>query len=344
MPLVQQKTHHQVIATGAVSAIIKSSSTHHLCNKVLINYVKDAIKTIKHLRQACDIKSIFNYLREHMPHDEKIIKLNEKELMHQLELAVRDGILSRKDNSDWQQKTPVKSAASTSNNNRVYVLPDLNTDKSKHLNDLLPLLIKSIAALNKQNFGLSKVCIENNEKEFTCSLDAICKYLSENYKFQLSSNNKESTAAAKTTAVRATSAVAINSDQIQLRLTEYVSSLLMSNEKIFVTVKSSSNGASEFKLNSIYIQKKIKEQNQQKNSPNNSFSNNSFQSLNESVNSACSSPKKPVRKESVLGKNLNADYIFKNLNFKPPFTPEQIITIDKTIYCTRSIWHVSKVK
>ncbi len=305
----------------AVATPTKSSNTHLLCDKVLINYVQDAIKTIKHLRQACDIKSIFNYLREHMPNDEKISKLNEKELVLQLELAVRDGILSRKGNSDWQQKSPVKQAAASPNNSTisgVYVLPDLASDRSKSLNDLLPLLIKSIASLNKQNFGFSKVCTENNEKEFTCSLDSICKYLNEHYKFQLASKQPS----------------AADSKQIQSNLKEFVNYLLTSNEKIFVTVKSSFNGATEFKLNSIYIQKKIKERNQHKNSPNNNFNGNnnnnnnkSFQ-LTESFSSVSNSPTKSVRKESVPGKNLDVDYILKNLNFKPPYTPEQIVTIE----------------
>ena len=34
------------------------------CDKILINHVQDAIKTIKNSRQQCNIKSIFTYLRE----------------------------------------------------------------------------------------------------------------------------------------------------------------------------------------------------------------------------------------------------------------------------------------
>lgn len=285
------------------SATSKTSPLDQQCDKILINHVQDAIKTIKNSRQQCNIKSIFTYLREKMPTDEKIAQLTENELMRQLELGVREGILSRKFGSDyyWQHKSPVKNS-----NQTTYSLPLINdTDsssssgtelKKKQLNDLLTILIKSIAVLNKQNFSIHDKNSENNETETTCSLISLCKYLNESYKFQLDNNNETSHSSA---------------DDIQARLNECIHYLLTSNEKIFVKVKTSDELT--YKLNSNYIQKKLKQQQQLKSSPLKSDTD--------------SSPVK-FKSDSILARHLTVEFIAKNFNFFPPYSAEQILKIE----------------
>lgn len=66
------------------------------CDEEIINHVQDAIVKIKQTKQQCNIARIFKYLKEELSGDEKIAQLTEKCLIRQLEMAVRDGILSRK--------------------------------------------------------------------------------------------------------------------------------------------------------------------------------------------------------------------------------------------------------
>ena len=66
------------------------------CDQVIINHVQDAIISIKALKEQCNISRIFKHLKENLPADEKIKVLTEKCLIRQLEMAVSEGILSRK--------------------------------------------------------------------------------------------------------------------------------------------------------------------------------------------------------------------------------------------------------
>lgn len=297
--MLEQET--SFTSNDSQQANISKSPQSQLCDKILINYAQDAIKTIKTLRQQCTIKSIFSFLREHKPDDERIQHLTEKELARQLDLGVSDGILSRKFGSEWQQKqlatnTPVKMNQQANNySTALYSIPLNNEQNDSKQHDILTLLIKSIAILNKQNFNLSQHFPENNETEQSCSLNSICKYLLENYKFQLDTHTATIT------------------EQISTRLNEYICFLLISNEKIFVKVNSSEQFT--YKLNSNYIQKKLKQQQQLKQSPSKllNITQSDFNDL---------------KADSVLAIHLDTDFIFKNLHFKPPFSIEQILKIE----------------
>ena len=273
------------------------SPSKQVCDKILINYAQDAIKTIKNLHQQCNIKSIYSYLRENKPNDEKIIHLTEKELVRQLNLGVGDGILSRKSVSDWQQQqqqliSPTKMS--------TYLLPESITNSDK-LKPILVLLIQTISKLNNQNFTKS---IETKSDTNSYTISSICKYLIETYKFKIVDNSNNSIS----------SDAFDSNNRINSHLKECIQYLLKNNEKIFLKTKlesssSSSSNTNEdmfaYKLDSEYIQKKLEENNKQKISISKSYEN-----------------------DSVLGKYLDENYIFKNLNFKTPFNPEQIIQIE----------------
>ena len=66
------------------------------CDEEIISHVQDAIVHIKQSQQQCNIARIFGHLKERLAGHAKIGRLTEKCLIRQLEMAVRDGILSRK--------------------------------------------------------------------------------------------------------------------------------------------------------------------------------------------------------------------------------------------------------
>ena len=68
------------------------------CDIDIIKFVSLAINKIKDSKQNCNVSQIFKCLKEQNPNDEKIIHLTEACLTQQIELAIRDGILSRKYN------------------------------------------------------------------------------------------------------------------------------------------------------------------------------------------------------------------------------------------------------
>lgn len=97
------------------------------CDQKIVNYVHDAILDIKSLKQQCNISRIFSYLKEKMPDNEKIMNLTEKCLIRQLDMAVKEGILSRKYGSsasgDSQKLSSTKSHHHSHKNSNVYKLP-----------------------------------------------------------------------------------------------------------------------------------------------------------------------------------------------------------------------------
>lgn len=72
------------------------SSDQLKCDLAIINYVQDAILSIKELKQPCNITRIFCFIKQKHSEDKKVTALTEPELVRQLELAVTDGLLSRK--------------------------------------------------------------------------------------------------------------------------------------------------------------------------------------------------------------------------------------------------------
>ena len=87
----------------------KSNAPPLVCDPVIINHVQEAIIHIKASRQQCNIPGIFVYLKERLPDNDKIAALTEKNLIQQLELAVREGILSRKYTSNMKDQVSPSS-------------------------------------------------------------------------------------------------------------------------------------------------------------------------------------------------------------------------------------------
>lgn len=297
-----------------------SSPSKLQCDHKLIQHVQDAIVYIKDQRQQCNLKSIFQRIKAVNSDHPKLATLTEKELMKQLELAVKDGILSRKlgGSLNGPAKPALKSPTSTS---QVYKLPNMREPLSEldrqHLSLLLQLLIKSIAALNQQNFSdiqsiASGASGPTNEK--TCSLLTIRKYLSDTYKFQ---------------------PAVLSEEQPELDcLKECVAYLLKKNEKIFIKCEQheASGGENDdeekykYKLNSTYIQQKLQQ---------------TQLIAQQSVKSKLAEQQPDLKQieSSVSAKDLNLDIINKLLGYSPPFKPEQIVRIESlkkpTVLCNQ---------
>ena len=94
------------------------------CDPVIINHIQDAIISIKNLKQQCNITRIFLYLKENLSNNEKIKGLTDTCLMRQLEMAVTDGILSRKLSSSLNKSSKGNTISQKSPNNRLNIAPE----------------------------------------------------------------------------------------------------------------------------------------------------------------------------------------------------------------------------
>jgi hypothetical protein len=113
------------------------SASSFTCDPLIIDCVQEAIIHMKSSQQQCNISRIFKYLKEKMPDNERVMKLTEKCLISQLELAVRDGILSRKfSTSSSNASSSLESSQSPSHKSKnlnahtVYKLPLLSSHLS----------------------------------------------------------------------------------------------------------------------------------------------------------------------------------------------------------------------
>jgi hypothetical protein len=282
------------------SSMSKQQSTPKV-DPILIKYVQEAIIYIKEEKQQCNLKSIFSYLKQNKANESCIVSLTEKDLMKQLEMGVKEGILSRKfgGNNQTPQKPTMSSSQpiqasqmSESNPTRTkYFLPIVNhsvamnaldNQSRQNINLLLQLLIKSIAILNRQNFQLDVTI--NLDNENSCSLSDMCTYLTEKFDFEL--QDEPSTA----------------NEVLIDRLKSCIVYLIKKNEKIFIKIIEQNE--EKYKLNSIYIRQKL-QQNQFK-----------------------PTPAKSNLESTVKPQDISIELIEKLLNFKPPFNREQIMTIE----------------
>lgn len=232
------------------------------CDEDIINYVQDAIISIKALKQHCNISRIFSYLKEKMPDNEKIADLTETCLIRQLELAVEDGILSKKFKRSMSGSENKTNGLSSNyrlniedNASQVFKLPvsDFTLQESvqgKQLGALLQLLMKSMAYLNKQHVSANiEATLGSESNESSSTLDQICQFMKQTYNFEL---DKVQTLVSPTKQTM----------NIAHALNECVGYLLKKNEgKIFHRVKNICEDGSEtapgFKLNKLYIHKKL---------------------------------------------------------------------------------------
>lgn len=195
-------------------------------DQILLKYAQEAIQHIKQQQQQqCNLKSIYSYLKQNYSNYPLVDRLTEQDLIKQLELGVKTGILSR--------KFGAQSSATTTSPNKSYSIPSLNneqTDKDKQdLNLILQLLIKTVALLNKQNFNNSKQETSND----SCTLDQICAHLVQNFKF----NSKE--------------------ESLEEHLRKVCGYLLNKQDKIFL--KNKQDQVYHFQLNSTYVRQKLEQ-------------------------------------------------------------------------------------
>ncbi|CAF0870228.1 unnamed protein product [Brachionus calyciflorus] len=204
------------------------------CDTELIKYVQETIQFMKQNKQQCNLKSIYQHLQDNFSNIYKLInRISEKDLMIQLELAVQEGILSRK----FASTSSTQTSKNNNNNNQVYNIPLLNeSQKNRHdLNLILQLLIKTVSVLNRQSFNDFDQEDDSNthdeQQELTCSIAQIQDYLIENYKF----NSNEST-------------------KIDQLINECINYLLEKHEKIFIK-----DNNDNYKLNSNYVKQKLQQ-------------------------------------------------------------------------------------
>ena len=108
--------------SATTTNVTKTKSKKHakpngllVCDRDVIDHVQEAIIHIKASRQQCNIPGIFAYLKERLPDNDKIAALTQKNLIQQLEMAVREGILSRKytNNNMSEQVSPSSKLVTT---------------------------------------------------------------------------------------------------------------------------------------------------------------------------------------------------------------------------------------
>jgi len=261
-------------------------------DKTLLEYIQTTILQIKKDRVQCNLKSIFQYLKQHYADYEAVQTLNEKELMRKLDVGVKEGILSRKfgggsggknsgggDSSRSQTQTlpqpppppslgagaSATAAASTSHqklSNETFKLPDISVpindntiDNTTNLDDYKRLVNGILSILIKAVFYLS-----NSESggggssSGASSLDAICKYLYESYTFETVVTDNE---------------MQQNDEDNMARLKACVKYLLKKKEKIFIVrcgsdASGDDDGQTMYAFNAAYLQHKIENEENQR--------------------------------------------------------------------------------
>lgn len=171
------------------------------CDRELINYVLEVIQEIKSAKQQCQVNSINERLKRTYGHVyPAVLRLTDKELMIELDMAVKEGILSKKFRQNDSSSSSSVTAASqiqlaSSSSPRVIRLPRLDvlngnekltSAASLPENDpkpLLQLVIKTIAAINKQSFSPNHKSNSSNDHDSnTCTIDELLKHMNEKNK------------------------------------------------------------------------------------------------------------------------------------------------------------------
>lgn len=290
------------------------------CDSILIKYAQEAIQSIKQHQHQCNLKSIFTFLKANYSSYHLVESLTEKELMSQLELGVKCGILSRKfgassTSNPSQQPNQNSQKSNSFINSPIYNLP-LFDDQPSHLSEterqdlnlILQLLIKTVASLNKQNFNdFDQTPNASPLNENTCDLCQVCSYLTDNFKFNLTEPN-----------------------ELLQRLKKISFYLLHKNDKIFLkelnnlpgdqTEHESNYKKFKFKLNSVYVRRKLQQ--------NLTIASQAQAKANTENLEKQQKPTQTELESSVLPSDLTTDLIENLLGFKAPYSPEQILKIE----------------
>lgn len=262
---------------GGIGTSPTKLATSSSIDQQLIQFVQEAIHHIKSQKQQCNVKSIFAYLRQNHNDYGRVATLTERELMNQLDTAVKDGILSRKfgggsgssnptsqSNSNTSNSSPIKLQASSSSKGRTSVgmelrLPTLEhplSDKDKKdINPILQVLMKTVATLTKLNFAHIKNQCKSPPDTTTTTNDPslettattrsdICSSLLQAHKFYTEPESSQ--------------------EIVGQQLSKVVAYLINKHDKIFLkeSIVESTNSSNEppdfmVRLNSVYIQEKL---------------------------------------------------------------------------------------
>lgn len=368
----------------AKPALSHISPSNPKCDVNLIHHVQSAIQSIKQQQQQCNIKSIYLYLKTNLSHlYPRINTLTEKDLIIQLELGVREGILSRKYSGNCTPTSTGSSSNSTSPNRSptsisslscltsmhnipTYIIPKinynnlttttvnnikkqtlvLNQSERQHLNLILQLLIKSVASLNNQNFHdiQSKSNNEiidpvNQNPSQTCSINIICKYLLDKFKFRIEELRDPASGDFDRN---------INQTQSELfdELRPCVRYLMSKNEKMFIKTEIESANDDDnkysYKLNSQYINQKLRQNLKSpppvKVKPTTTTSTTTTTAPQISPKTekldTIKTEQKPLIIEtnnlesSVAPEEVTVELVEKLLGIRPPYSAEQILKIE----------------
>lgn len=183
----------------SVSFSNENESTNK-CDRELLKYVMIVINEIKKEKRICHVISINEQLKEKYGNIyPRVRQLSDKDLMKELDMAVKEGILSKRPRQTSKQATSDLSSTSPSSTERssvfIYRLPRLRSiitdnqdeDEKNGTSDLLKLLIRTIAIFNKQNFNLSSD-LDKSKSEIgsqMCTIEDIVKYMIKHNKLVL---------------------------------------------------------------------------------------------------------------------------------------------------------------
>lgn len=178
----------------------ESTTIGNKCDRELIKHVMDVIQEIKNAKRQCHVHSINEHLKEkYRDIYPRVRQLSDIDLMRELDLAVKEGILSKKfrqsnaADSTPQSTSPSSTAASLATH-RLPRLETLNDDKQderdkKDSSNLIQLIIKAIASLNKQNFHMpdrSPEKVETKSESNMCTIEELVKFMTKRNKLVLS--------------------------------------------------------------------------------------------------------------------------------------------------------------
>jgi hypothetical protein len=177
----------------------ESTTIGNKCDRELLKHVMDVIQEIKNAKRQCHVHSINEQLKEkYRDIYPRVRQLSDKDLMRELDMAVKEGILSKKfRQSNAADSTPQSTSPSSTAASISYRLPrleTLNDDKQderdkKDSSNLIQLIIKATASLNKQNFQMpdrSPEKAESKSESNMCTIEELVKFMTKRNKLVLS--------------------------------------------------------------------------------------------------------------------------------------------------------------
>lgn len=169
LPVAQQQSQSKKSGSGCDGA-----GGGKKCDQQLMKYVTEVLQKTNTVKRS--VEFINEHLKSNYAHIyPRINELSDKDLTLELNMAVREGILSRKFN--YEADSNSSSPSSPSKSSSLVRLPadGGNDRRDPDTPVLLQLIIKSMARVNKQSFSTS---IKLNKTAGTmCTLDELVKHM-----------------------------------------------------------------------------------------------------------------------------------------------------------------------